>query len=157
MPNSPSPPSGIICNFSLAMDLQSTALGKGDAGGSAYWLGCGRLCGGLNRSEDAGGEGEEGGDELEDATDYESDEAEGEKDEPDERVEDQREQGCGPADDEEDQEEEKLHGGGGLPFLVSVRGEGRGGSPELRGLDVGLRWQAAMGWGWGPPPGYFWA
>jgi hypothetical protein len=76
-----------------------------------------RCAGGrLNRADEAGGEGEEGADKLEDASHYDAHQAEGEKQQPDEGVEDEREQGCGPADEEEDQEEEKLHGVG-LPFF----------------------------------------
>lgn len=73
------------------------------------------VAGRLNGADHAGGEGEEGADELEYAADYDAHQAEGQEDEPDEGVEDEREQGCRPAEDEEDQEEEKLHGSW-LPF-----------------------------------------
>ena len=88
-----------------------------------YSPGCGEAGDLLDGAKDAGGEGEEGGDELEDTADNDADQAKGKKDQPDERVEDQREEGRGPADDEEDQEEEKLHGAC-LPFfgLHAVRG-----------------------------------
>ena len=56
----------------------------------------------LNGAQDAGGKGEDGGDEFEDPADYKADEAEGEQDKPDERVEDQREERGWPADDEKD-------------------------------------------------------
>ncbi len=75
----------------------------------------------LDGAEGAGGEGEEGGDELEYAADYDTDEAEGEKEQPDDGVENQREQSDGPAEDQEDEEEEKLH-----RDVLSVEVRGRG-------------------------------
>ena len=65
---------------------------------------------GLDGTDEAGGEGEDGANQLEDASDDNAQQAEGEKDQPDKGVEDQGEHGCGPAEDEEDQEEEKIHG-----------------------------------------------
>ena len=64
----------------------------------------------LDGAEDAGGEGEDRGDELEYAAYYDAYQTEGEEHQPDEGVEDDREEGRGPADYQEDQEEEKLRG-----------------------------------------------
>ena len=119
-----------------------------------YSPGCGEAGDLLDGAEDAGGEGEEGGDELEDTADNDADEAKGKKDQPDERVEDQREESRGPADDEEDQEEEKLHGVW-LPFFGLYAGGGvvvpwlggfgfAGESFVEKHLQVGLVLEAAL-------------
>ena len=62
----------------------------------------------LDGAENAGGQGEEGGDEFEGAFDNDADQAEGQKEEPDDGVEDQRGKGERPADNEENEEEEKF-------------------------------------------------
>ncbi len=62
----------------------------------------------LDGAEEAAGEVEECGDQLECAADYEADEAEGQQNQPDQWVEEECGEREGPADYEKDQEEQKL-------------------------------------------------
>ncbi|GAC1361014.1 MAG: hypothetical protein NVSMB3_09140 [Acidobacteriaceae bacterium] len=62
----------------------------------------------LEGADYAGGQKEEGGDELEGAADDEADEAEGEKEQPDEGVEKESQEGEGPTEEEEDAPEDNL-------------------------------------------------
>src|SRR6202041_3199392 len=80
---------------------------------------------GLDGTDEAGGEGEDGANQLEDASDDNAQQAEGEKDQPDKGVEDQGEQGYGPAEDEQDQQEEKLHGVAAAFLLRCTQGQRR--------------------------------
>jgi hypothetical protein len=61
----------------------------------------------LDGAEDAAGEVEEGGDEVEDSVDGDAQETKGEQDEPDEGVEDHGKKRERPAGDQEDAEEEE--------------------------------------------------
>ncbi len=68
----------------------------------------------LDGADDAGGERDEGGYELEGSTYGNADHAEGEQDQPDQRVEAESDERYRPAHDEEDAEDQKLHGS--VPF-----------------------------------------
>ena len=70
---------------------------------------------GLDGAEHAAGKGEERGDELEDAADYDTDEAEGQEDQPDQRIEDKGCDGQGPAKEGEKTEEDEVEHR--IPFL----------------------------------------
>lgn len=62
----------------------------------------------LDGFEHAAGKVEERGDELKCAADYDPYEAEGQQDQPDERIEQERDEGDGPADDQEETEEQEF-------------------------------------------------
>ena len=62
----------------------------------------------LDGAEHAAGKVEERGDEFEGAADYDAYEAEGQQNQPDERIQQERDQGDGPADDQEETEEQEF-------------------------------------------------
>ena len=106
MPNSPSPPSGIICSLSNAMDLQFTATPRVPASGPARNP---EKTHRLDRPNQLQRKLKHRPDHIKDAADHKPDQPERQQNQPNNRVEHQKDESRRPAQDQEQNKEQQLH------------------------------------------------